>query len=407
MRMSVSLSSGAEPLVVSRAFAHSAHAIGYTCLGSTLLITLAFQVARPHDNLAPVLLTLTAMIGLLFLSARRPSILLSVVYLVAGATGTFWIVVSLYQTDPGVPQSSAFPLSFLAIALVMVGGPASGLIVRVVWSTAGCIAGEVALSGAQYVSRHPVRPDLATLAAYGTTVAILVLVSVSHRNAWRSQPMLHRAALDEQLAAMRYRIEVKAAALMHDSVLSHLAAIAGSSEPQLDPTLRIQIHRDLEFLAGEEWLIDQAAEVSTKPDLAFRMSPLCAAISETRLNGLEVECTGDLNAVCTLSPDCSVALGLAVKQCLVNVLRHSGVTKAEVAVFGSGPEVSVMVIDAGCGFTESDTSADRLGLKQSVRARIETVGGSVQVWSTPGRGTSIMIRVPTHESLATTRTEID
>ena len=53
-----------------------------------------------------------------------------------------------------------------------------------------------------------------------------------------------------------------------------------------------------------------------------------------------------------------------------------------------------MVIDAGKGFFEAETGADRLGLRQSVRRRIENVGGTVRVWSTPGRGTSVMIRVP-------------
>jgi signal transduction histidine kinase len=54
----------------------------------------------------------------------------------------------------------------------------------------------------------------------------------------------------------------------------------------------------------------------------------------------------------------------------------------------------VMIIDGGKGFSERETSVDRLGLRQSVRKRIETVGGTVQVWSTPGTGTSILIRLP-------------
>jgi signal transduction histidine kinase len=56
-----------------------------------------------------------------------------------------------------------------------------------------------------------------------------------------------------------------------------------------------------------------------------------------------------------------------------------------------------MVIDAGKGFTEAEMGADRLGLRQSVRKRIESVGGHVQVWSTPGKGTSVMIRLPALE----------
>jgi signal transduction histidine kinase len=53
-----------------------------------------------------------------------------------------------------------------------------------------------------------------------------------------------------------------------------------------------------------------------------------------------------------------------------------------------------MVIDTGRGFSEQLVGSDRLGLRQSVRRRIESVGGEVRLWSTPGRGTSILIQVP-------------
>ncbi len=61
-----------------------------------------------------------------------------------------------------------------------------------------------------------------------------------------------------------------------------------------------------------------------------------------------------------------------------------------------------MVIDAGRGFSEEHVGVDRLGLRQSVRRRIESVGGGVQLWSTPGRGTSIMLRLPATSPLPDT-----
>jgi len=57
--------------------------------------------------------------------------------------------------------------------------------------------------------------------------------------------------------------------------------------------------------------------------------------------------------------------------------------------------VTVMVVDSGRGFSESETATDRMGLRHSVRSRVEQAGGTVRLWSTPGRGTSVMIRVPT------------
>jgi signal transduction histidine kinase len=104
--------------------------------------------------------------------------------------------------------------------------------------------------------------------------------------------------------------------------------------------------------------------------------------------------------VTRLAPSAHTAAALAVKQCLVNVLKHSGTDVAEVVVYGSDSEVSIMVIDAGRGFSERETSVDRLGLRQSVRRRIEAVDGSVQVWSTPGMGTSVLMRVPTQHPSA-------
>ena len=158
-----------------------------------------------------------------------------------------------------------------------------------------------------------------------TLLAILVLVDVGRRSSWRAQPRLHRAARDEQIAALRYRIEAKAAALMHDTLLSHLAAIANSTTGILPAALQVQMERDLEILIGEEWLSDGSAAVDAQARTDWRSSGLYAAIQESRLMGLEVESTGDLAAVARLDRESSVALGLAVKQCLVNVsqaFRH-------------------------------------------------------------------------------------
>jgi signal transduction histidine kinase len=104
--------------------------------------------------------------------------------------------------------------------------------------------------------------------------------------------------------------------------------------------------------------------------------------------------TGDFYAVGRLTRERDIAVGLAVKQCLVNVMRHAQVEHAEVVIIGSERDVSVMVIDSGRGFSEAHVGADRLGIRQSVRRRIEAVGGEVKVWSQPGRGTSVLIRVP-------------
>jgi signal transduction histidine kinase len=63
-------------------------------------------------------------------------------------------------------------------------------------------------------------------------------------------------------------------------------------------------------------------------------------------------------------------------------------------VFASHADVSVMVVDTGRGFDTADVAPDRFGLRGSVDRRIDEIGGTVKVFSTVGRGTSIVIRVP-------------
>jgi hypothetical protein len=237
--------------------------------------------------------------------------------------------------------------------------------------------------------------------AFVILLATIVIISIFGMNNPRQMlvlPRLQRAAQDDHLATLRFRIEVKAATLMHDTVLNHLAAISDARTDSLDPVLLQQIRRDVEALSAEEWLaegLEKAESADRATHMDWQQSGLFTAIREGRLLGLDITVSGDLTALSRLERETSVAVGLAVKQCLVNVLNHAGTREAEVSVYSSESEISVMVIDSGRGFAEAAANTDRLGLRSSVRKRIELVGGTVKVWSTPGRGTSIMISVPT------------
>ena len=83
-----------------------------------------------------------------------------------------------------------------------------------------------------------------------------------------------------------------------------------------------------------------------------------------------------------------------MEQCLINVVRHARVDEAWVSVLVSAHTVSVHVIDEGVGFAPGEVPEDRLGLAESVRGRLERVGGSARVWSGAGTGTSVHLVVP-------------
>lgn len=396
--MSLQLPPHLAPRSITRSFARALHAVGFTCLGAALVLTVAYQAAYPEDELWPAMLALLPMGFLLWLDNRGRSFVISATFLAVGAAGVFVFVFTYYNQPHPIVVDDAFAPAIVKIPLIMVAGVGSGLVPRVAWCIAGYVTSGVAAAGAMLASGSRFSFDVTTLLAVVLLIIIFVLANESRRKTRRSQPLLYRAARDEELAALRYRIEVRAAALMHDTVLSHLAAVAGAPPGSDLRNLRDTIARDLDLLVDQEWLRDERFDAVDSHLLDWQESALFAAIQEAEAMGLRVETTGDFSVILRLDREQSLALGLAVKQCLVNVLRHAGIDRAEVAIDGSPEEVTVMVVDAGRGFSETETGTDRLGLKQSVRRRVEAIGGAVQVWSTPGRGTSIILRIPVLET---------
>ena len=334
--MSLGLPSHLTRRTVNRSFGRALNAVAYTCLFAALVVTVAFQLFLPSTVLWPAMVAIAPMLVLLYLSARTRDARYSIAYLVVGAACTYWFVVTCYSQDPPILESDAFSLALPMIALIMVGGSSPHIVARLAWCTAGFLVAELSVTAGIVMTGQRWEFEPTALFAYLVTSVIFIVGSLSRRSSRRTQPMLHRAARDDQLAAMRQRMEVKAASLLHDTVLSHLAAITGLVGGTLDPLLRTQVERDLTILIGEEWLTEPEPETDPRMRQRWEQSPLFVAIAESRLLGLEVECTGDFEAVSRLPAPASLSLALAVKQCLVNVLRHSGLTRAEIAVFDSG-----------------------------------------------------------------------
>ncbi len=379
---------------VLRASTKAAHVVALVALVIGTFSLLSLQASLPQRILWPGLIAFAVLFAVLWKLNRTTTIFWSAAYLLIGGVCVYWISVIGMSEFPGRPVSDSFILSMPKLALVMVGGAGVRSATAVAWSAGGLLTAGVATMAAVRQTGSIFILDATPIAAFLLFVVLHLGILLSRQPVRAAQPSLHRAARDEQLSAMRYRIELKAAAVMHDTVLNHLAAIANAPNGALGASLRTQMDRDLGTLVGEEWLVDAEAGDDQEQSADWRQSRLSAAIDESRQLGLDVQVSGDVSALTRLGSERAAAVALAAKQCLVNVLRHAGTDRAEVVVYGSEREVSVMVIDTGKGFSESETGADRLGLRQSVRRRIEAVDGTVQVWSTPGKGTSVMIRVP-------------
>ena len=382
------------PQSTGRALARSCHVIACVVLAGAALLLVSNQVGMPSLILWPALVAVVTMAALVLVVATYRSATSYAAYLLLGSACLYWYALTLFAQVPSIQASDAFSLTLPKIALVMVG--ASGVRPRhsIAWATGGLVLGEVATQLATWQTGSAPKVDVTTVVAWAVVVATLGYALVARDRARRAQPSIHRAAVDQQLQSIRHDMEQQAAALVHDTVLNHLAAVATAGPGRLDPSLASSMASDLETLVGQEWLRDPAPPGVDAATAEWDDSQLARAVEQGRARGLEIGVTGDVAAVARLAPVVGQALGLAVTQCLTNVEKHSGVRRAEVVVYGDGGELSVMVIDDGAGFDQDTVPRDRLGLSNSVRARMERVGGSAQVWSSPGSGTSVVIRVP-------------
>ena len=83
---------------------------------------------------------------------------------------------------------------------------------------------------------------------------------------------------------------------------------------------------------------------------------------------------------------------------LTNAGKHADAERVVVYVepaddVEDGAALFVSVKDNGVGF-ETNAVAERIGMRDSIRSRIETVGGRVEISSRPGRGTEVRLWAP-------------
>jgi hypothetical protein len=373
------------------------HAAAIGSLAAAAVALVLYRLSEPDVRVVGAVLALVPMLGMIAVHLQFGTWRSAVAFLAVGGVCSWWFALVVQREVP-TGWVGSYLLSLVVIPLVLVGGAGAVAGRVVLWSVAGFVVGRVATSIAIVQAGSPARP---LVLAWITLVFVVALVLLTSRNTARServQPELLRSAREEHASAYRAGVEAEAAAILHDTVLNHLGAITLAPDGPMDPQLARTVEADVAMLTGKEWLsADQGPDAVGGPsdaDADVVVRAFERMLDEHRADGLDVTVTGDPAAFSRLDQAALTAVLRAVSQCLANVGKHSGVDAAEVSVFDDGTACTVMVVDDGRGFDESTTSPDRMGLRGSVRERIGRVGGDVQVWSSPGSGTSVMMSVP-------------
>lgn len=90
-----------------------------------------------------------------------------------------------------------------------------------------------------------------------------------------------------------------------------------------------------------------------------------------------------------------------VQECLTNAGKHSRAKHLNLSLESDDKRVRLRVEDDGVGFRVAETPAGSRGFGlRGIRDRVELLGGTLELRSAPGRGTSIGIELPAPEATA-------
>ena len=109
--------------------------------------------------------------------------------------------------------------------------------------------------------------------------------------------------------------------------------------------------------------------------------------------GIECEWSVEVPAV-ELPKDVATAVFRVLQEVLTNVARHADATRVEVVLEQRENDLSLQVHDNGRGIDESALANSRsLGLL-GMRERVSEFAGQLQIWGEPGKGTTVLLRIP-------------
>jgi signal transduction histidine kinase len=104
----------------------------------------------------------------------------------------------------------------------------------------------------------------------------------------------------------------------------------------------------------------------------------------------------EIDMVCSYDTEMTVQLsGLveATREAMINAAKHSGSKMVLVYCTAEKEHVTVFVRDKGKGFDYA-ASSDGFGIENSIVGRLESIGGTASIHSTPDLGTEVEMTVP-------------
>ncbi|WP_368498885.1 sensor histidine kinase [Herbiconiux sp. A18JL235] len=230
-------------------------------------------------------------------------------------------------------------------------------------------------------------------------VFVVIVVTMLRTTATRVDAAQRTAMAAYAEAAKRHATEnerTRVDTVIHDRVLSTLLA-AARSETDDERMRSVQ-------MAERALVALQSAEAESEVRAPVALSVLAErlrALADSSAADITFSASGGLSG----KAPARVVEGVysATVQAVENSLQHAGGAGVlrSISLHAEGGGFTVVVADTGAGFDPAAVPADRLGLRISIRERVESIAGSATVRSVRGEGTSVVIDWPAERAQPT------
>ena len=194
--------------------------------------------------------------------------------------------------------------------------------------------------------------------------------------------VLLRDRREERQRRIRADERAEMAAHLHDSVLQTLSLVQRSDDPARMAALARRQERELRgWLYGGRSEPDQASVRAAVEHLAGVVEDRYGVV-------MDVVAVGDA----PLDPAME-SLVAAAGEAMTNAARWSGCSTVSVFVEATPQGVDLFVRDRGAGFDPEAVEEGSHGIRDSIRGRLDRVGGRCDITSSKGHGTEVRLHL--------------
>lgn len=263
-------------------------------------------------------------------------------------------------------------VSFIVLAGVALSGRRTWVVGTVAWLSM------IAVARGSVADGWNVGGGIGTLLIFGFGGLALTWLVRLIQGAIEERDRLQAALLTAETHTARAAERAENAARLHDTVLQHLTAI--SRAPELDQARRHAVRAQNEL-----------RRFLRSPDTS--QTSLRAALEATATAAADgVELSVGVVGDATVGTGEQLLLD-ATAEAVRNAAAHAGGPIRVFAESDPDGEVVVWVSDRGGGFDPDTIPEDRLGVRQSIRGRLERAGGTARL-QTGDEGTEWELRLP-------------